>query len=206
MPTRNSRKEYVPETYYHVYSRGVNKQATFCDEQDYAVFLGYLRRYLSPTSARKTNGQSVRSFSDELDLICYCLMPNHVHLLFYQRENERAIAELMQRIFTSYSMYFNKKYSRVGPLFQGRYLASRINDDAYLLHISRYIHLNSRKWRTYEYSSLRYFTDAAKADWVKPHELIDIFREQHIDYLNFLADYESRRDELDTIKFDLTNE
>lgn len=187
MPTRNSRKEYLADTYYHVYSRGANKQAIFRDEQDYAVFLGYLQRHLSPVPTRKNNRQVARSFANDVDLLCYCLMPNHVHLLFYQQKDERALPALLQRIFISYSMYFNKKYDRTGPLFQGRYLASRIDSDSYLHHISRYIHRNPAHWRTYNYSSLRYYTGEAQTDWLKLGRILELFDNHPQRYLDFVA-------------------
>lgn len=186
MPTRNSRKIYTPETYYHVYTRGVNKQVIFNDSQDYQVLLSYLQRYLSSDAQKLANRQPARSFVDDVDLLCYCLMPNHMHLLFYLREDERALADLLQRVFTTYSMYFNKKYNRVGPLFQGRYLASPVDNDSYLYHISRYIHRNPQTWSEYEYSSLKYYTGEAHADWVKPHRILSLFKDTD-EYIRFLA-------------------
>ncbi|PID33452.1 transposase [Candidatus Saccharibacteria bacterium] len=205
MPVRNSRKQYTPDSYYHVYSRGVNRQAIFRDDQDYRVFLGYLKRYLSAKPGRKATRQVVRGYHDEIELLAYCLMSNHIHLLFYQHENERAVQEVMQRILTTYSMYFNRRYDRCGPLFQGRYLASRIDNDGYLLHISRYIHLNPKLWRDYKYSSLVYYLSKKHSDWVRPKRIMEIFHEQSTDYEKFLADYEPKRDELEQIKTNLAN-
>lgn len=196
MPTRNSRKEYAPETYYHMYSRGVNKQPIFHDEQDYGVLLGYMRRYLSLDSQKLPNGQAIRSFSNDIDLLSYCLMPNHVHFLFYQHEDERALPALLQRVFTTYSMYFNKKYDRVGPVFQSRYLASRIDNDPYLHHISRYIHRNPKLWSEYEFSSLRYYIGEAHADWVKPQAIMALFDNDPKQYLDFLASMDEEDEEL----------
>lgn len=187
MPTRNSRKAYTADTYYHVYSRGLDKQTIFRDEQDYVVLLGYLQRYLSPNTSKKNNRQTAKSFTQELDLLCYCLMPNHIHILFYQNQDERALPALLQRIFTSYSMYFNKKYNRAGPLFQSRYLASRVDSDSHLHHISRYIHRNPARWSTYRYSSLRYYTHEAEADWVKPGRIMELFDNSPDRYLDFVA-------------------
>lgn len=187
MPTRNSRKDYAPDTYYHTYSRGANKQNIFLDEQDYAVFLSYLQRYLSPSLNKKNNRQAAKSFANDLSLLCYCLMPNHIHLLIYQHNDSRALPSMLQRIFTSYSMYFNKKYDRVGPLFQGRYLASRIDNDAYLHHVSRYIHRNPARWRTYTYSSLRYYTGDTQSDWIKPDRILELFNNEPRRYMDFIA-------------------
>lgn len=68
-------------------------------------------------------------------------MPNHYHLLLRQ-EADHGIPRFMQKLGTAYTMYFNVKNKRVGPLFQGRYKAVHIGDEPYLLHLSRYIHIN----------------------------------------------------------------
>lgn len=198
MPIRNSRKEYAPDTYYHTYSRGLNKQVIFRDEQDYSVFLGYLKRYLSSSAQKLPNGQAVHSFADTIDLLAYCLMPNHIHLLFYQYDDDRALPSLLQRIFTTYSMYFNKKYNRFGPVFQSRYLASRIDSDSYLYHISRYIHRNPAIWSEYEFSSLPYYTGKLNTDWVKPGRVLELFDNDLSRYFTFLETMDEDDEELIT--------
>ena len=187
MPTRNSRKEYAPDTYYHVYSRGVNNQPIFLDEQDHVVFLGYLKRYLSNKPDKRPNRKPVRSLASDIDLLAYCLMQNHIHLLIYQHSDERALPALMQRVLTVYSMYFNKKYNRVGPVFQSRYLASRVDSNTYLHHISRYIHRNPKLWSEYEFSSLKYYTGDAYADWIKPGAILELFDNSPKKYFDFIA-------------------
>lgn len=187
MPSKNIMKAYAPDSYYHLYTRGVNKQVVFRDDADKTFFLALLKRYLSKEQARRDKHAPYASYADSLNLLAYCLMDNHLHLLFYQHKEPRAIADLMRRILTTYSMYFNKKYSRVGPLFQSRYLASRINDDAYLHHISRYIHRNPKPWSDYPYSSLRYYMNDAQADWVKPAVILELFDNSPERYLDFVA-------------------
>lgn len=112
--------------------------------------------------------------------------------------------ELMRSLMTSYSMYFNRKYKRVGPVFQSRYRASRISQNSYLEHISRYIHLNPYDWENYPYSSLRYYLDKARAEWIHPNEIVQIFpsREQ---YLEFVKDYEGYKEMLDEIHWELAD-
>lgn len=68
-------------------------------------------------------------------------MPNHIHMVLCQEDTE-SIGKFIHRLHTSYTMYFNKKYERVGAVFQGRFKAKIIETDEYLLHISRYIHQN----------------------------------------------------------------
>ena len=204
MPSRNSIKEFAPQSFYHVYNRGVEKRRIFLDEQDYVVFLGLLKKYISGEQTDKNNRHPIKKFGPELKLIAYCLMPNHFHLLFYQ-ENETTITEFMRRVTTGYVMYFNNRYQRVGGLFQGRYKASSINADSYLHHISRYIHLNPENYNHWPYSSLPYFLGKRNASWVQPGLVMDIFDNDPEQYRAFLRDYEDNKKELDALKWQLAN-
>src|SRR3990172_5909254 len=140
MPGINIYKDYVPESYYHVYNRGIDRQVIFRDSSDFPVFLNLLKRYLDKDSSKNSVGVTYPTYRGEIELLAFCLMPSHFHMLIYQH-NSDAMKLLLKSVGVSYSMYFNKKYNRLGPLFQHRYLASRISSDAYLLHITRYIHL-----------------------------------------------------------------
>lgn len=175
MPSRNVLKDYVPHSYYHVYNRGVEKRVIFKDDQDYEVFLSLLKRYLSPSSEKDSYGRDGVTFYGEVELLAFCLMPNHFHLLLYVNENPRKMSELLRRVSTSYTMYFNKKYDRVGHLFQGRFKASRIFNDEYLLHISRYIHRNPSDYYNWQYSSYPYYIKGWSADWVRPDRIYELY-------------------------------
>jgi len=132
MPQKNSRKEYGAGGHYHVYNRGVEKRKIFLDEQDYKVFLGYMKFYLEQDSLQGQALQGVspsktlKNYHDQIELLAYCLMPNHFHFLIRQT-TDRGIAEFMQSLVLKYVMYFNKKYKRVGSLFQSRYKTVLIN-------------------------------------------------------------------------------
>lgn len=130
--------------FYHVYNRGVEKRDIFLDENDYNSFLSILSAYLSNQRV-KLQGRALRigrhQLHEEIRLMAYCLMPNHFHFLI-QQKSKNSITNLMRRILTAYSMYFNEKYARVGSLFQGRFKAKEVSTDEYLLHLSRYIHRN----------------------------------------------------------------
>ena len=203
MPARNIEKQYVPETYYHIYNRGVEKRKIFLDDQDYTVFLGLLKRYLSKKSELDKYGRDGVTFYDDIELEAYCLMPNHFHMLIYVGYNPRAMSELMRRVCTSYTMYFNKKYTRVGHLFQGRFKASRITTDEYLVHISRYIHLNPKDYLNWQYSSLPYYIGGWKTEWVRPEKIYGLY--EWGSYEKFLEDYVGYRDTLDELKHELAN-
>lgn len=101
-------------------------------------------------------------------------------------------------------MYFNKKYKRVGPLFQGRFRASLITSDSYLQHISRYIHLNPSTYKNWPYSSLPYYLGLQTAEWCQPDRILDLFRDRQ-EYENFVADHEAHKKQLDDIKHELAN-
>jgi REP element-mobilizing transposase RayT len=187
MPKKNAIKVYAPDSYYHVYNRGVNKQPIFCGDEDKIFFLSLLKRYLSHDTSKRKGHSPYASYAGLLDLLAYCLMDNHIHLLVYQHGDVGSLSGFMRRIMTSYTLYFNKKYGRVGPLYQGRYLASRIDSDSYLYHISRYIHRNPRVWRSYKYSSLHYYTDDIHANWLLPNAILELFDNDKRRYLEFVA-------------------
>ena len=117
---------FTAQGYYHVYNRGHNKQAIFYDAKDYQRYLKRLREYLE---------------KHEVTVLAYCLMPNHLHLILCQ-DGDESIDRFIHRLHTAYTMYFNIKYERVGAVFQGKFKAKIIDTDEYLLHVSRYIHIN----------------------------------------------------------------
>ncbi len=210
MPAKNVVKVFTENGHYHVYNRGVEKRKIFQDEHDYAVFLYYLKIYLSPVeelkqliASSKMNMRVQRFFplnlSQELDLLTFVLMPNHVHLLIKQYK-VNSITKLMHRLSTSYTMYFNKKYKRVGSLFQGVYKACLVETDEYLLHLSRYIHLNPgyhlSSLRNMNFSSYPYYLGNMQASWVKPETILHFFRSAQqsdlkdiLSYQSFVEDY-----------------
>lgn len=122
LPPRN----FEDGGYYHIYNRGNRKQQIFVRYRDYERFLKKVVEYKKKYA---------------LEVLAYCLMPNHVHFLF-QQLTANAISKFMSDLCNSHSRYFNVKYEMVGSLFQGRFKAKRVEKDEYLVHLSRYIHLN----------------------------------------------------------------
>lgn len=201
MAAKNSIKDYVENGIYHLYNRGVNKSEIFFDDQDRSVFCSYLKDYLLPkdiinlhaildskeSSLREKDRAlkllKLKNFSEEIDLLCYTTLPNHFHLLIKQ-----SLFDTIDRFINSfgarYSMYFNRKYRRVGPLFQGRYKAVLVDSEEQLLHLSRYIHLNPFVWLNKSPtiwqeltwpSSLPEFFGARTTKWVKPDLILNYF-------------------------------
>ena len=201
MPSRNILKIDLRDTYYHVYARGVNKQSIFIEPDDYFVFMHLLKRYLSKKQAKNPHGIPYPHLYEKIENLAFCLMPNHFHLLVYQIE-PGSMTQLMRGVMTSYSRYFNTKYTRRGPLFESRYKASNINHEAYLMHISRYIHLNPKNWSDYRYSSLPYYLGELNAEWVTPKKILNLFNGTN-EYIEFVADYREHKKVLDEIKMEL---
>jgi len=106
---------------------------------------------------------------------------------------------------TSYSKYFNLKYRHVGSVFESRYKAKRIDNDGYLTHISRYIHMNPRRWQTYSYSSLRFVFSEQCPGWLSLSEVLSEFKSRE-DYLAFLRDYQENKDILEEVKYQLADD
>lgn len=215
MPARNSTKQYFESGYYHLYNRGIEKRKIFLDEQDYHVFLSYLKEYLTPKDEaalyQKISDPSTRweekdkfikslnlnNFYDEIYLLAFCLMPNHFHLLLKQK-NANSIDVLMNSLGTRYTMYFNKKYKRIGKLYQGVYKAVLVDSDEQLLQLTRYIHRQAifpqvpqgdalkiiRQPSSYEnYLRIR------KIEWVKSEEILSFFSKENssLSYESFLV-------------------
>ena len=154
---------------YHVYNRGVEKRTIFQNNGDYFRFIHDLFEFndeqpvipinsrfaLAKPSTLKP-AQLAQSLEVEplkikplprrkrkllVEILAFCLMPNHFHLLLRQKA-ENGIPLFMQKLGTGYTMSFNKKYERVGPLFQGSFKAVAVDKDVYFSHLPFYIHAN----------------------------------------------------------------
>lgn len=157
MPAKNRTKQYIENSYYHIYNRGVEKRIIFVDEQDYAVFLTYLRDYLIPKNESELRKRlsdpntsykekdkilkllRLNNFCGEITILAYCLMPNHFHF-FLKQKNSTSINQFLQSLGTRYTMYFNRKHKRVGSLYQDIYKAVSIETEEQLIYLSKYIH------------------------------------------------------------------
>ncbi|KKR72790.1 MAG: hypothetical protein UU81_C0015G0014 [Microgenomates group bacterium GW2011_GWC1_41_8] len=202
MPIKNSIKTYISEGYYHVYNRGVNKIDIFKDKLDYEVFLSYLKTYLLPQDKVNLFGNlnnlslsskersrlitllRLKNYASKIELLTYCLMPNHYHFLVKQND-KNDLENFMRSLMTRYTKYFNTRYKRRGPLFEGRYKAVLIETDDQLLYLSRYIHRNPIKTRmtstnisavlrSQPSSYLVYIGDINQS-WVKPTIILSNF-------------------------------
>ena len=113
--------------YYHVYNRGCNRERIFANDGNYAFLLKRAKAILS---------------DNPVSVIAYCLMPNHYHFLLRPGEDD-ALSRFFQRLFNSYTQAFNKQQERSGTLFEGRAKSKLVDSEEYVIHLCRYIHLNS---------------------------------------------------------------
>lgn len=204
VPAKNSRKKYVENGYYHIYNRGVEKRIIFLDRQDYSVFLGYLKSYLLPKNEKELHEQlsdpnissttrgkilkllRLNNFNKEITLLAYCLMPNHFHF-FLKQKSTGTIDSFMNSLATRYTMYFNRKYKRVGHLYQGVYKAVLVTSDEQFIHLSRYIHKQALPIQPSSYSD---YILKSKTEWVHPEEVLVYFSrsDKKHSYQNFVGE------------------
>jgi len=146
------RPQLVNNEIYHIVLRGVGDSKIFRNNDDYwrAIFSIYEFNTTAPIEIRiqrqkrkqaKIGGQSSDARELLVDILAFCFMPNHVHLLARQRK-ENGITQFMRKFGTGYAYYFNKKYNRKGHLFQGRFRAVHIKSDKQLEIVFVYIHTN----------------------------------------------------------------
>lgn len=157
--------------YMHIIVRGIGKQLLFEDDHDYLYYLKKLEIYCLETRVK---------------VCAYCLMDNHVHLLV--KGESESIILLMKKIGVSYSWYYNKKYDRVGHLFQDRYRSEPVENEAYFMNVFRYILKNPQKAgmcraSQYPWNSYRYYdTPLPFMDLTVIHSLLGDF-EQFKDFI-----------------------
>lgn len=211
MPAKNVIKEYHENSYYHLYNRGVAKNKIFLDEADYKTFIGYLKLYLTlpilqGLSLKVSPSRKLKNFTAKIKLLAYCLMPNHFHLLIYQEDAE-LINHFMRALCTKYSMYFNRRYKRVGHVFQGSYKAVLVTSESQLLYLSKYIHRNPLELlptgiilEGYKYSSYGNYLRLFQQDWVNPNDILDLFSNSKLNntYRAFVEETDER--DLPTVK------
>jgi REP element-mobilizing transposase RayT len=187
------RTPLICEEWYHCYNRGVEKRKTYMLADDYDRFLALLYLCNTTKTFHLSNYRDVALHSilsdptiDRGELLveigAYSLMPNHVHLVLRQMK-DGGISLFMQKLFTAYTMYFNKRHYHSGPLFAGVYKSKHIKNDAYLKQVVPYVLLNAaelaepqwkkgagtiaiieKKIREYPYSSLKDFFNTPRAE------------------------------------------
>lgn len=160
MPKR--REGLVENRVFHVFNRGAGKQKIFHNGNDYLQFikqLTYYRKFDYPRSLYLNRVSTIQKFGGSLeelerqferqkrltptpvDILGYCLMPNHFHLIL-ENNIENGLTYYMHKIGTAYAQYFNMRHNRTGALFQGRFKSVWVESEEHLNYLSRYVHRN----------------------------------------------------------------
>lgn len=161
-----SRKKLIwyPGAIYHIVTRGNRRSNIFEDNEDRMVYFYKLK-------------ESLEKYSGEI--YCYCLMSNHVHMII--KTGDITISKIMKKLNELYARYFNMKYNLSGHLFQGRYYWELVEDDKYLLEVTRYIHLNPvranmvKKPEEYAWSSYRMFIGKDSENLINSEKILSYF-------------------------------
>ena len=216
------RKEVIAtgET-YHIVNRGIASQHTFLTKRDYQracnTFFFYRNRVLfkrysyfirQSIEERQQILKDLNKKEDFLvEIMAFCLMPNHFHFLLRQTVNN-GIPKFLSKFTNSYTRYFNTKQKRNGPLFQGKFKAVRIEADEQLLHVARYIHLNPytsfvvkriKDLVGYPYSSFPEYLGKVKVSFCQKNDILGQFKDSQT-YKEFVVDHADYQRELQNIK------
>lgn len=201
---------FVNNEVYHVFNRGVEKRTTFMDKRDYRRFLEtacYYQQISPPTrfSFRKRGDEAPAGKSGNLvEIVCYCLMPNHFHFLLRQIADD-GISRFAGQLANSYTRYFNTKHRRTGHLFQGPFRSVRIRGDNLLKHVSRYIHLNpvtgllAKNPEDYLFSSYREYVGRGRDGVCQKEVVLDLFSAPE-GYRRFVSEYQDHKREMKDIQ------
>ena len=167
----------VAGQYYHLFNRGNQKENIFFEKENYYYFIKKFRFYIEKY----------------VEILCYCLMPNHYHFLLKPFDDK--FSKKMQNFTISYVKSINKKYKRVGHLFQGNFKAKLVEDNNVLLHLTRYIHLNPvhanlvRISEDWEFSSYREYIGQKKGKLPQPDFILSQFTDPD-EYKEFVESYQ----------------
>lgn len=140
------KSNFVSGCIYHVFNRGVGKNEIFADESDYNRFVEDLVIFNDINPPIRISGREKLMNMDRkrerlVDVLAFCLMPNHYHLILRQRLNS-GITKFMRKLGDGYVKYFNIKNKRPGTLFQGRFKSVAVQEDRHFNYLPHYLHLN----------------------------------------------------------------
>lgn len=210
MPVRSI--PFVNGEYYHILNRGVAQMPVFDSAFNYRHFLKTMLYYQieNPKPRFSLFSPATKLINQDkkiIDIICYCLMPNHFHLLLLQNR-DGGISEFVSKLTNSYTKYYNIKNKRSGPLFQGEFKAVHVESEEQLIHLSRYIHLNpsvsyvAKNLETYRWSSFLEFLGHNNSSICTKEIILGQFKSFE-EYKEFVLNQEDYGKRLEFIKHQL---
>lgn len=210
---------FLNDAYYHVFNRGIDRRVTFTNKREYirakellhfyqfaTIPLRFSRFTQLPIDQQQEHLNTMIRSGKIVDIIAYCFMPNHFHLLLRQKK-DKGITTFVSNFINAYTKYFNTKHERLGPLFQGVFKAVFIESDEQLIHLTRYVHLNPIasslispiQLATYPWSSYPMYISRANDTIVEKDSIIPILSLVP-DYKTFVTDQIGYAKELEKIK------
>lgn len=192
--------EFINDHYYHIYNRGADKRQIFLDSSDYVRFIHYLYEFNGGEIVPNFTRDIVEGFTSNIkerdllvEIVAFCLMPNHFHLILKQVK-DGGITKFMRKLGTGYAMYFNKRNKRSGVLFQGKFKSILIENDEYLAHLSRYIHINpleisNSNLNNYRWSSYLDYIGIKNFPSVINKAIISSLFPKETDYQDFVSQF-----------------
>jgi len=190
---------------YHVFTKSIAKFTVFLDHKDYARMIELLKYYKNKPILKfsdykklketKVYYNSVKSETPFVEIIAYCLMPTHIHLVL-QEISPSGISEYMRIVLDSYTRYFNKRIGRKGPLWEGRVKRVLVESDEQLLHLTRYVHLNPvsagivEKPEDWVYSSYREYIGMEKEKVCNKEKFFDFSKKEYKKFVEDRIDYQ----------------
>jgi REP element-mobilizing transposase RayT len=160
---------------YHLFNQGFNKRAVFLDDADRRYFLYLVSRHLGENRSSDLRGRPLALLTPLIAVMAYCLMTTHFHLIVWQRDPS-GIAELMNRVLSAYTRYFNERHGNTAPLFRGPVRAKPIRTRGYFKWLVGYVHDNHPSGLEYAFSSHRAWTDPEQRPaWLEVKPALEVF-------------------------------
>jgi hypothetical protein len=187
MVMKTRKKSAVKDQYYHLWIAAAKDQVFFGSVTDKAFFIALFQDYLSPRANLGQWSRRHQGYAQELDLIVYSLTDFGVNLLLCTSDTE-AIEDFGQALLSHYATYLSQQTNWEKLPFDTIFTYDHLADEHEALAISRDIHLLHRNWRSDRYSSIGFYIEDRRGDWMQPWRLTNLFHNDAEWYLNFMQD------------------
>lgn len=215
----NRKISFRNEEVYHLFNRGIERRNIFTDKTEFERAKNLIKFYKhkdipirfsqvlqQPIDIREKMLNDLYKSARAVDILSYCLMPNHFHFLLKQN-SDKGISNFLANFSNAYTRYFNTKHQRIGPLLEGIFKGVYIENEEQLLHVSRYIHINpvvssiiaDDQLENYPWSSYPEFLSRSRDEITQKDFILNIFRSSK-QYQEFVANQIDYGKKLEVIK------
>ncbi|OGH16445.1 MAG: hypothetical protein A3C30_04615 [Candidatus Levybacteria bacterium RIFCSPHIGHO2_02_FULL_40_18] len=205
---------------YHIFNRGIDRRSVFTGFREYLraqELIEFYKHLETPVryskflqlskSLRDDVLREINKSETQVDILAYCLMPNHFHFMLQQKV-DKGVSTFIANFTNAYTRYFNTKHERIGPMFEGIFKAVLVESDEQLIHLSRYIHLNpvvssiinESDLNNYKWSSYHEYIAPSKNSTVSKRDLVMSMFESAKHYEKFVLDQIEYGKKLEIIK------